>query len=80
MFVVDNGIRDTQAETVRVVRHNGNIVVMGLQAEKNYSIYDVSGKLLHIGITNANGDAVISLPAGHLIIIKQEHLVIKVRR
>ena len=80
VFDVDNGIRDTQAETVRVGRHNGNIVVMGLQAEKNYSIYDVSGKLLHIGITNANGDAVISLPAGHLIIIKQEHLVIKVRR
>lgn len=78
IFDVDNGIHNAQAEAVKVVRHNGNIVVMGLQAEKNYSIYDVSGKLLSTGLTDANGEATISLPVGHIIIIRQGSLAIKV--
>lgn len=78
IFDVDNGIHNAQAEAVKVVRYNGNIVVMGLQAEKNYSIYDVSGKLLSTGITDANGEVTISLPVGHIIIIRQGSLAIKV--
>lgn len=78
VFDVDNGIHNAQAEAVKVVRHNGNIVVMGLQAEKNYNIYDASGKLLSTGLTDANGEATVSLPAGHIIIIRQGNLAIKV--
>ncbi|MGP1559959.1 MAG: leucine-rich repeat domain-containing protein, partial [Prevotella intermedia] len=78
VFDVDNGIHNAQAEAVKVVRHNGNIVVMGLQAEKNYNIYDASGKLLSTGLTDANGEATVSLPAGYIIIIRQDNLAIKV--
>jgi len=58
---------------------NGNIIIMGLQPETDYQIYDVLGKMLYTGMTDANGSAEISLSTGHLIIIKQNDTVIKIR-
>ena len=79
IFDIDNGIRNVETEAVKVVQHNGNIVIMGLQPEKDYQIYDVLGKFLYTGMTDANGNAEISLSTGHLIIIKQNDTVIKIR-
>ena len=79
IFDIDNGIRNVQTEAVKVVKHNGNIVIMGLQPETDYQIYDVLGKMLYTGMTDANGNAEISLSTGHLIIIKQNDTVIKIR-
>jgi len=50
-----------------------------LQPEKDYQIYDVLGKFLYTGMTDANGNAEISLSTGHLIIIKQNDTIIKIR-
>ncbi len=79
IFDIDNGIRNVETEAVKVVQHNGNIIIMGLQPEKDYQIYDVLGKFLYTGMTDANGNAEISLSTGHLIIIKQNDTVIKIR-
>ena len=80
IFDIDNGIRNVQTEAVKVVKHNGNIIIMGLQPETDYQIYDVLGKMLYTGMTDANGSAEISLSTGHhLIIIKQNDTVIKIR-
>ena len=44
IFDIDNGIRNVQTEAVKVVKHNGNIVIMGLQPETDYQIYRCFGK------------------------------------
>ena len=78
VFEGTNGVRSTHAASVRVERYNGNIVVRGLQAEKSYVIYDVSGKVLASGLTDADGEISVSLPVGHVVIIKQGGILIKV--
>lgn len=78
VFTKTDGIDKVETENLKVISHNGNIIVKGLQAEKTFAIFDTAGKLLHKGVADANGDVTISMPSGHIAILRQGRVAIKI--
>ena len=78
VFTKTDGIDKVETENLKVISHNGNIIVKGLQAEKTFAIFDTAGKLLHKGVADANGDVTISMPSGHIAILKQGRVAINI--
>ena len=60
-----------QAETVRVVTQNGQIVVHGLKMGERFSVYDLFGRLLYQGISD--GSASYTPEISGVYILSTEH-------
>ena len=80
VFTLASSIGEVDASAVNVVMEGGNVIITGLVASDSFRIFDLSGKLLYSGKTDANGSATVALPANKAILLSQGNVAIKVMR
>lgn len=77
LYTVDNGISNVEIGSMQAVKHNGKIIIQGLQAEQLYRIYNTAGVLIATGTTDADGEATIEMQTKGIIIVRQGDVAIK---
>lgn len=77
LYTVDNGISNVEIGSMQTVKHNGKIIIQGLQAEQLYRIYNTAGVLIATGTTDADGEATIEMQTKGIIIVRQGDVAIK---
>ena len=77
LYTVDNGISNVEIGSMQAVKHNGKIIIQGLQAEQLYRIYNTAGVLITTGTTDADGEATIEMQTKGIIIVRQGDVAIK---
>ena len=79
IFDIDNGISECTNRSCESGETQWKYSYNGIATRNRLPDLRCFGKMLYTGMTDANGNAEISLSTGHLIIIKQNDTVIKIR-